>query len=205
MNKEKDVLEKLSNENGLIFVREAEANGIDRFRLSYLVKEDKLDRVSHGVYALKDETVDEYVLLQSNSKRMIYSHHTALYFHDLSDRVPSQIHISVPKGYNASRLKQRYSKLDVHYVKKDVFELGKEKSKSPLGGEIIIYDVERTICDIVKERKRIDPQVFTGAIKQYFSDRNINYRKLIKYARALKVEKDIRIYLEVLVWERVNK
>lgn len=199
MNEEKKILEKLSDENGLIFVREAEVKGIDRYRLSYLAKENKIDRVGQGVYALKDEIVDEYVLLQGNSKRIIYSYHTALYFHDLSDKVPSQIHISVPQGYNASRLKKRVDDLVVHYVKKELFELGKESGTSPLGGEIILYDVERTICDIVKDQKNIDSQVFTGAIKEYFGGGNINSRKLIKYARKLKIEKEIRRYLEVMI------
>lgn len=106
MNEEKEFLQKLSNENGLIFVKEAESIGINRFRLSYLAKENKLDRVSHCIYALKDEIIDEYALIQETSKRVIYSYHTALYFHSLSDKVPSQIHISVPQGYNASRQKK---------------------------------------------------------------------------------------------------
>lgn len=199
MNEEQKILEKLSDENGLIFVREAEVIGIDRYRLSYLAKKNKIDRVGQGVYALKNEIVDEYVLLQGNSKRVIYSYHTALYFHDLSDRVPSQIHISVPQGYNAFRLKERVDDLGVHYVKKELFELGKERGTSPLGGEIILYDVERTICDIVKDQKHIDSQVFTGAIKEYFGGGNINSRKLIKYARKLKIEEEIRRYLEVMV------
>ncbi|MCT1796476.1 type IV toxin-antitoxin system AbiEi family antitoxin domain-containing protein [Helcococcus kunzii] len=199
MKDEKYLLEEIANDNGLIYVKEAEANGIDRFRLSYLAKENKIDRLKHGVYSLKDEIVDEYVLIQSNSKRIIFSYDTALYFHDLSDRVPSHIHISVPQGYNASRLKQRHDNLDIHYVNKDTFKLGIEKRKSPLGGEIIIYDVERTVCDIVKSREKIEPQAFIGAIKRYFSNKNINYRKLIKYAQELKIEKEIRNYLDVLL------
>lgn len=198
MGKEKELLEKLSKQDGLIFVREAEANGVDRYRLSYLAKENKIDRIRKGVYALKDEIIDEFVLLQSNSTRIIYSYHTALYFHGLSDRVPSQIHISVPQGYNSSRLKERNDNLVVHYVKKELFELGREIGKSPLGGKIIFYDVERTICDLVKDSKSIDSQIFIGAIKEYFSERKINSRKLIKYARTLKVEEEIRRYLEVL-------
>lgn len=199
MSKERKSLEELSDDNGLIFVSEAEENGIDRQRLSYLAKENKIDRVRHGVYALKDEVFDEYVLLQGKSERVIYSYHTALYFHGLSDRVPSQLHISVPQGYNASRLKDRYDDLVVHYVSKDLLSLGREKGRTPFGGEIILYDIERTICDLVKDQKNIDPQIFTSAIKKYFSGGNIRYRKLIKYAKALKVENKIRSYLEVMV------
>lgn len=199
MSKENNILEKLVEDKGLIFVHEAEAKGINRFRLHYLSRGNKIDRVSHGVYTLRDEIIDEYVLLQRNSERVTYSYHTALYFHDLSDRVPSTIHISVPQGYNASRLKQRFSDLVVHYVNKDIFELGKENGKTPFGGNIILYDVERTICDIVKDQKSIDSQIYTEAIKKYFLSGNINSRKLIKYARAIKVEEEIRRYLEVMV------
>lgn len=197
MSKYKTLLEKLSEEDGLIYVREAQESGIDRYKLSYLAKENKIDRVGHGIYALKDEIIDEYVLLQNTSSRIIYSHHTALYFHGLSDRIPSQIHITVPQGYNASRIKQRINNLIVHYVDRDLFELGIERGRSHLGGEIILYDIERTICDVVKIKKKIDPQIFSYAIKQYFSNNNINLRKLIKYARTLKVEKEIRMYIEV--------
>lgn len=195
---ERNILEKISDEKGLISVSDAEQNGINRYRLSYLVREDVIDRVGHGLYALKDEIIDEYALIQNKSDKLIFSYHTALYFHDLSDRVPSQIHITIPQGYNASRLKKRHDNLIVHYVQTEVLGLGKEKALSPLGSEIVIYDVERCICDLIKDENKIDSQIFTGAIKQYFSEKKINTRKLIKYAKELKVENQIRKYIEVL-------
>ncbi|OFL48875.1 transcriptional regulator [Nosocomiicoccus sp. HMSC067E10] len=198
MNKNRYILEQLSKDDGFIYVKEAEQHGIDRFKLSYLANENKIDRIAHGIYALKDEFIDEYVLLQKTSDRVVYSYHTALYFHDLSDRVPSHIHITVPQGYNASRLKKRHENLKVHYVKKDVLNLGKVKGRSPFGGEIILYNIERTICDVVKNKDKIDSQTFTHAIKQYFSNKQINVRELIKYADILNVENEIRQYLEVL-------
>jgi len=168
---ERNILEKISDEKGLISVSDAEQNGINRYRLSYLVREDVIDRVGHGLYALKDEIIDEYALIQNKSDKLIFSYHTALYFHDLSDRDPSQIHITIPQGYNASRLKKRHDNLIVHYVQTEVLGLGKEKTLSPLGSEIVIYDVERCICDLIKDENKIDSQIFTGAIKQYFSEK----------------------------------
>lgn len=202
---EKNILEKISDEKGIISVSDAEKNGINRFRLSYLAREDIIDRVSHGLYALKNEIIDEYALIQNKSDKLIFSYHTALYFHDLSDRVPSQIHITLPQGYNASRLKKRHDNLIVHYVKEEVLELGKEKGQSPLGNEILLYDVERCICDLIKDKNKIDPQIFTAAIKRYFSEEKVNTRKLIKYAGKLKVEDKVRKYIEVLTWYQVNK
>ena len=79
-----------------------------------------------------------------------------------------------------------------------MLDLGKVKGRSPFGGEIILYNIERTICDVVKNKDKIDPQIFTHAIKQYFSNKQINVRELIKYADILNVENEIRQYLEVL-------
>ena len=137
-------------------------------------------------------------MISSNSNRIIFSHQTALYLHDLSDRTPNVFHISVPQGYNASHIKKRYEDLQVHYVKKDLYELGKIEIKSPQGNLIPVYDIERTICDIIIDSEKIDKQIFTEAIKRYFKSPNKNLRRLIKYSRLFKVEDEIRKYMEVL-------
>lgn len=199
MQEHKLVLENIAKNKGLITVNEAEKNQMTRFQLSSLVRTNTLERVKHGVYMLKSEIVDEYALMQISSKKLIYSYHTALYFHGLSDRVPSQIHMTVPQGYNASRLKSRHDNLVIHYVKKEVFDLGKTNKISPMGGEIVLYDVERCLCDLIKDRNKIDSQIFTGAIQSYFKGDNANTRKLIRYAKEMNVEKEVRKYIEVLI------
>ena len=64
-------------------------------------------------------------------------------------------------------------------------------------GVVRIYDEERCICDLIKDKKSIDLQIFTGALKAYFGHR-CNPRKIIKYAKALNVEDKVRMYMEVL-------
>ncbi|WP_304141347.1 transcriptional regulator, partial [Finegoldia magna] len=155
-------------------------------------------RLRPGLYQLKGKVIDDFVLISSNSNRIIFSYQTALYLHDLSDRTPNVFHISVPQGYNASHIKKRYEDLQVHYVKKDLYELGKIEIKSPQGNLIPVYDIDRTICDIIIDREKIDKQIFTEAIKRYFKSSNKNLRRLIKYSRLFKIEDEIRKYMEVL-------
>ena len=101
-------------------------------------------------------------------------------------------------SYNASHIKNRYKDLQVHYVKKDLYEIGKTEIKSPQGNLIPVYDIDRTICDIIIDREKIDKQIFTEAIKRYFKSQNKNLRRLIKYSRLFKIENEIRKYMEVL-------
>lgn len=194
-----DTLKKYIQENLVITNKEAEELGYSRHDLSELTKNGQLERLRPGLYQLKGKVIDDFVLISSNSNRIIFSHQTALYLHDLSDRTPSVFHISVPQGYNASHIKKRYEDLQVHYVKKDLYELGKTAIKSPQGNLVPVYDVERTICDIIIDREKIDKQIFTEAIKRYFKSKNKNLRQLITYSRQFKIEDEIRKYLEVLV------
>ena len=166
--------------------------------MSELTKRGQLERLRPGLYQLKGKVIDDFALISSNSNRVIFSHQTALYLYDLSDRTPNVFHISVPQGYNASHIKKRYADLQVHYVKKDLYELGKTEIKSPQDNMIPVYDIDRTICDIIIDREKIDKQIFTDALKRYFKSTNKNLRKLIKYSRAFNIEAKVRQYLEVL-------
>ena len=77
-------------------------------------------------------------------------------------------------------------------------EKGKTKIKSPQGNLIPVYDIDRTICDIIIDREKIDKQIFTEAIKRYFKSPNKNLRRLIKYSRLFKIEDEIRKNMEAL-------
>ena len=191
-------LKEYIQENLVITNKEAEELGYTRHNLSELTKSGQLERLRPGLYQLKGKVIDDFVLISSNSNRIIFSHQTALYLHDLSDRTPNVFHISVPQGYNASHIKNRYEDLQVHYVKKDLYELGKTEIKSPQGNLIPVYDIDRTICDIIIDREKIDKQIFTDALKRYFKSQNKNLRRLIKYSRLFKIEDEIRKYMEVL-------
>ncbi|KXB92813.1 hypothetical protein HMPREF3182_00283 [Megasphaera hutchinsoni] len=88
--------------------------------------------------------------------------------------------------------------IQVHYVKKDLYEIGKTEIKSPQDNLIPVYDIDRTICNIIIDRDKIDKQIFIEALKRYFKSQNKNLRRIIKYSRLFKIEDEIRKYMEVL-------
>ena len=92
MNTLKEYIQK----NLVITNNEAEELGYSRHNLSELTKIGQLERLRPGLYQLKGKIIDDFVLISSNSNRIIFSHQTALYLHDLSDRTPNVFHISVP-------------------------------------------------------------------------------------------------------------
>ena len=88
--------------------------------------------------------------------------------------------------------------LNVHYIKKDNHKLGLKNIKLNDGSYIQIYDLERTICDIIRDRNKIDLQIFNQAINEYMKRKDKNLIALYKYAKVFKLENIIKIYMEVL-------
>ena len=117
----------------------------------------------------------------------------------MTDRVPNTITITVPQGYNVSHIVKKVQNLKIYYVKKEIFESGEIEILSKMGGKVYVYDIEHTICDIIKNKGKMDVDVFSKALKIFFKSENIKVRKLIKYSRELKIEKKVREYLEVLI------
>ena len=154
-------------------------------------------RESKGIYSVTREMPDEFAVLQKRSQKAIYSYGTALFFHGLSDRVPRTIDMTLPQGYNASRLKKANPDLRIHYVQSCVLELGSEYLKTPQGSIVRAYNRERCICDLIKNQKRVDKQVFIQAIRTYFSG-PYNTEAIIKMAKVIGVENEVRKYMEVL-------
>ena len=97
----------LSANAGVITSGEAQAVGATRPAFSDYVRRRGLERVSRGVYAEPDTLPDEMALLQKRFPKAIFSHNSALYLHDMTDREPMPLSVTVDSGYNASRLKSQ--------------------------------------------------------------------------------------------------
>ena len=191
-------LRKLIQKHGdIITTSVVGKNNIHREYLNNLVKEGELERVSRGIYISPDVWEDRLLINQLKRSKMIYSHETALYLHDLTDRDPLKYVVTVPQGYNPSRLKEEG--FIVHTIKKEWFELGLCTKKTSFGNEVKTYNRERTICDILRDRNNQDPAIINDSIKRYFSGKEKDLNKLMKYAKELRIESVLRTYSEVLL------
>ncbi len=196
MKKEK--LLKITVENGgYITTKELSKYNINNYFLIALVKEGKLIRVSRGYYVLPNNFSDDFYIVLSKCKKAVFSHATALYLHNLSDRTPLIYDITLPYGYG--NCYKNMANISLHYVKKENVTLGMIEIESPFGMKVRTYDIERTICDIIKNKQKMDREIFVKALKEYSSLKNKNINKLMKYAEILNVDKKVREYMEVLL------
>jgi len=199
MDQYNSVVELARRNHGILLTKDIVQVGLHRGILTEMVEKNLLIREAKGLYTLADEMIDEYALIQARCPKGIFSHGTALFFHDMSDRVPNQISITVAQGTNTSLIKKQFGNLRFHYVKRDWIGIGCVSGISPQGAEVQYYDKERCICDIVRSKKEMDTQIFTQALKEYFSDSKNDLRKLLKYGTLFGIQEKIQDYIEVMV------
>lgn len=191
------ILEILKKNNGVITTAEVTASGISRGSLKHLVDTGVLERASRGVYQLADVWDDEMYHLQVRYKKGIFSGETALYLHDLTDRTPSRFQMTFPNGYNLTNVKKE--NIRCNQVIKKLYEMGVLEIKTPAGNIVRTYNMERTLCDILRTQSNTDIQIVSDAFKRYAKRNDKNVPLLSKYAKVLRVEAKLRSYLEVLL------
>lgn len=193
--------EKLSDlvelRNGYLSATEAQGLGISRTYIQEYISANGFERVARGLYKSPDVWTDYLYIIALKNERAVYSFDTALMLNGLTEREPSDIFVTVSRAYNASHL--RSTGIIVNYVRDEWVDLGRTVAKTTYGNEVSVYDMERTICDILRVKDKKDPQMFVYAIKEYAKSANKNLPRLMKYAKVLGVEAELRRYMEVLL------
>ena len=186
----------LSND-GMIQTSQIIELGISKTVFYQYIKENDMEQISHGVYATKDTWIDAMYLVHLRCEQAVFSHETALFLHDLTDREPVEYEITVKTGYNPSKLKE--DGIKVYTVKKELHGEGVVMMQTPFGHSVPVYNMERTICDIIRNRNNTEVQAFQNALKQYAKRKDKDLRLLMQYASKFRVDRILRQYLEVLL------
>ncbi len=76
-------------------------------------------------------------------------------------------------------------------VSKDIYELGLIEVKTKFGNKVKAYDLERSICDVIKFRKRLDLDTVKYSIKKYLKSNKRNMKKLLEYAEKLGIKDEV--------------
>ena len=197
MNNYDKILDYAKRSNGYITTKEADSLGVNRTFLSNLVNDKKLERVGTGIYKLPEYPIDNFYILSKSSKNMCYSHATALYLHNMSDRIPLVYDITVPYNYSGNLLNNE--NVSLRYVKDDIFELGMIDIKTINDLTVKCYDLERTLCDIIKDKNHMDKEIYSKGLKKYARNKDKDILKLVKYAKKLNVEDEVVELMEVLL------
>ena len=192
-----EIIKMAKENNGTVTTAMVVAAGFSRGNIKYLVDKGMIEKSARGIYILPEVWDDEIFNLQNRFKRGIYSHETALFLWDLTDRTPNRYHMTFPVNYNLTKPKEE--NIRCVQCNKELYDLGIAEVTTPGENTVRAYSVERTLCDILRPHSHVDIQIVTEAFKRYVSRSDKNIPILSEYAKILKVETRLRSYLEVLL------
>ena len=182
--------------NGYLNTRDLTKKGIPRVYLSNLVKAGIIEKVGRGLYIKKNDVANDMIIIQNSSKYVVFSNLSALYLHGIVERIPIKYDVTVPSGYKGSL--QSSQNVNIYYVKRELHNLGIIEVSLSDGSIVKTYDLERTICDVIKNRNKLDSELINKAIRSYYYSNEKDVIKLYDYAKRLNVYNKIRNYFEVL-------
>lgn len=162
----------------------------------FLVSGDVL-RLRPGYYEWVSENgPDEYALLRRIFPDAVLCMQSALYILGYTDRVPNAWHLAVPLNATRSKLNRPYPNIKAYFRTQQSLHLG--VTYSSVGScSIAHYDRERTVCDCIVRRNRMDRELYVKAIRAFFNDPTRNISLLLSYARLLRIEKITRQITEL--------
>lgn len=188
------IIKYLKENQGIVTTAWCESQSIPRVYLSKMEKEGLITRIARGIYINESGDYDEYYFFQIANSKCIYSYVSALYLQEKTDIIPQNIEVTVYKVYNAHRIPDD---VVVHYVSKDVYELGKIEVNTMFGNKVYAYNIERTVCDIIKNRKKVESELFSKTIQGYIKSKDKDMNTLFKYAEKMGITDKVQEIMEV--------
>ena len=191
------ILEALKKNNNVITTAQVVELGFSRYLLSKYEKEGLLERERQGVYVLPNSVHDDMYTLMLRSEKIIFSHDTALFLNGLSERTPFVHSVTIPNNTRVSKVIQE--ECVCYYIKPELHQIGMTIRKTTLGNEVRCYNAERSICDLLRSRNRLDEETVIGAVKNYAASSDKDLNLLAVYASKFRVNKELKRYMEVLL------
>ena len=191
------ILEEIKKNNYMITTAQVVELGFSRYLLSKYEKEGLLERERQGVYILPDSVHDDMYTLMLRSGKIIFSHDTALFLNGLSERTPFVHSVTIPNNTRVSKVIRE--ECTCYYIKPELHQIGAITRKNTLGNVVRCYNTERTICDLLRSRNRLDEETVISAIKNYAASSDKDLNLLAVYASQFGVDRELKRYMEVLL------
>ncbi|MDP4145817.1 MAG: Abortive infection protein AbiEi [Bacillota bacterium] len=185
--------------NGYARSKELVQNGINPYYINNLENEGYIIRVSWGLYKWNEDdfqyTNEIYEIYRIIPKGVICLT-SALAFHELTTYNPWHYQVAIERNKKVAI--PEYPPIKLVFFTQSFYELGITEVKKE-GHKIRVYDLEKTICDCIRYRNKIGPELVKEGMNEYMKRKDRNLSKLIMYAQKCKVERKVKEYLEVLI------
>lgn len=186
----------LKNNDGIIYrTKDLNDQGFSNYLISKMIDKGSLVKVCHGVYAIDEikalHVSDINVMVENG----VISLMSAAIYYELYDGTISRCTLTIDRDQKPPKIP--YDIFAYIYTTSGLYGIGLNVVDYN-GRKVKIYDVERTVCDILKHRNKYDKQVVKTIFMNYLRREDCDIEKLIAYSKKLRIYNVVKQYLEIL-------
>jgi predicted transcriptional regulator of viral defense system len=195
-------MKKVANisENQMFFsIQELKDKGLSYYNINKMVEQGNLIKLNKKFYENTNYFGDEsdFYYVYAYVPNGVVCLLSAAVFYNLTTYRLDSIDVAIPRKAKVYSLPE-WPQFNICYYTDERFGIGIE---TVIQGEnqFRIYDMEKTVVDIVFYREKIGIEETKEVLKSYLqrTDRNIN--RIVRYAEQLKCGDIMKKYLEVLL------
>jgi len=195
---EKRVLD-LARKSGILRPRDLQTKGLPKDYLWRLHKQEKLEKVGRGMYAMPGAALSEHQTVVQAALRVphgVVCLLSALRFHDLTTQSPFEIWMAI--DVKARAPKEEIIPLRIVRFSGKALTAGVE-THSIERVKVSVYNPAKTVADCFKYRNKIGLDVAIEALRDCWRKKLATSDEIWHYAKVCRVSRVIRPYLESLV------
>lgn len=197
MKLQKNQIALISERHGALFkAADLIEAGLSFSQIRRLVASGELEKISRGMYRVPSQGYDERIEITRRIPVGVFCMYSASFLHGLSNFVPSEQHVAIPK--KSRYVLPNYPPVQLYFWASTSFELGISNFQLE-EGTIRVYDPEKTVCDLLRLRGKAGTEMVNEVVKNYLQRPNRELVKLHHYARELRVERTLKQYLNILL------
>ena len=173
--------------------------GYSYYRIMKMVDKGELVKLNKSTYENTSYTgdVDDFSAVCAYIPKGVICMLSAARFYELTTYLPDAVDVAIERNMKVSTLPE-WPRLHFWYFPQGRYEAGIVTAQDE-GGEFRIYDIEKTVADILYYRNKIGIEETREILKNYLSKADRNLPALHRYAEKLGCGKILGTYLEVLL------
>ena len=182
-------------------MKDLKAASVQTQKIAHLVQEGVIEKVKPGLYRLADLPQTDgipisFIDVCQAAPNGVICLLSALDYYELTTFNPSEIYVALP--HSAKLPKIEYPPVRKFFFRNRFYQCGIEEIKT-VHGIVRIYNMEKTICDMFRYRKKLGEDLALEALKNYLKRKRANIHNLTQFAEQCQVKTIMQSYLKAML------
>ena len=173
--------------------------GFSYYKINKLVAEGKLIKLNNKMYentAYSGE-VSDFSVVSAYAPKGVLCMMTAVRYYALTTYLPDSVDIAIERNMKISTMPE-WPSINIWYFPEKRYNTGIVRI-ADAAGEYRIYDIEKTVIDILYYRNKVGIEETKEVLRNYLARPDRDLIRLRRYADTLGCKNILGTYLEVLL------